>query len=77
MRWLIVVARNEPDLYEIIRKDHLGDDSITVILDRRRTERRQRSDPPITNRRHAERRRQDIGPALIKEGWAEIRLLED
>jgi hypothetical protein len=77
MRWLIVVARDEPDLYEIMRKDHFGEESITVILDRRRTERRRRSDPDVPNRRHTERRHRDIDRALINEGWAQIRLPED
>ncbi len=35
MRYLIVVARNEPALYEHLRQRHTGDKSVRVVVDRR------------------------------------------
>ena len=77
MRWLIVVARGQPVVYKHIRRDHFGDQGITVIRDRRRTQRRQRRESHFPDRRRAERRCHDIATDLWAQGWAEIRLPED
>jgi hypothetical protein len=73
-RRLIVVARDEPDLYDYIRRDNVGDDSVVVLLDRRRGQRRRGEEPHLPERRQAERRRHDIDVLLVTEGWAEVRL---
>ena len=77
MHWLIVVARGQPVLYNSIRRDHFGDQSIIVIRDRRRTQRRRRLESHLPDRRRAERRHHDIAAELWRQGWAEVWLPED
>jgi hypothetical protein len=76
MRWLIVVARDEPGLYDCISRDNCGDDSVVVITDRRKADRRQCGAVRSPERRQADRRRRDIERQLTTKGWAEIRLGE-
>ena len=76
MRRLIVVARDEPDLYDYIRRDNVGDDNVVVLLDRRRTQRRRLKEPRVPERRRGERRHYDIDVLLMTEGWAEVRFPE-
>jgi hypothetical protein len=71
---LIIVARDEAGLYDSIRRDQLGDESVRVITDRRSTARRLRMEPHIPDRRRGERRRNDIEPFLLKRGWAQVTL---
>ena len=77
MRRLIVVSSYDRSLYEAIRKYHRGDERVTVILDRRRTERRRRSDPQAPDRRRAERRLRNVSPELVAQGWADVWLPDD
>ena len=71
---LIIVARDEVDLYDHIRRDQFGGESIKVITDRRSTDRRLRMEAHIPDRRRGERRRYDIEPLLLTQGWAEVTL---
>jgi hypothetical protein len=71
---LIVVARDEAALYHRIRRDRLGDDAVRVITDRRSTHRRLQLEVYIPDRRSGERRRYDIDPLLLTQGWAEVTL---
>jgi membrane protein implicated in regulation of membrane protease activity len=73
---LIIVARDEVDLYDSIRRDQMGDETVRVITDRRRTDRRLRMAAHIPDRRRGERRRYDIGPLLLTKGWAQVTLPE-
>ena len=57
VRYLLIVARNQPDLWRYLKGNFAGDEKVEVILDRRRGERRQRSQPHEPDRRQAERRR--------------------
>jgi hypothetical protein len=52
-RYLIVVARTEPAVYEHLRNRHLGDPKVRVMLDRRGAVEYESSDnpPPIDRRR--------------------------
>jgi hypothetical protein len=52
-----------------------GDEIVIVITDRRRADRRHRLDTYVVERRRAERRRYDIGPLLLTQGWAEVKPL--
>lgn len=58
VRYLLLVARNQPDLWRYLKNNFAGDQKVEVILDRRRGERRQRIEPHEPERRRAERRRQ-------------------
>jgi hypothetical protein len=75
---LIIVARDE-DLYDYIRRGHFGvrrgqfgDETVRVITDRRSTARRLRMDAHLPDRRRGERRRYDIEPLLLAQGWAQV-----
>lgn len=77
IRRLIIVARDELDLYDFIRRDQLGDETVAVITDRRRCDRRSRGQTQdrLPDRRQGDRRRRDIEPRLLADGWAEVTLL--
>jgi len=51
MRYLIIVARNEPTLYEHLRKRHGGDAAVCVVVDRRGPGRVAADVPPVERRR--------------------------
>jgi hypothetical protein len=69
---LIIVARDEPALYHLIDRSHVGDNSVRVITDRRSTDRRRQLEVYIPDRRCGERRRRNIDPTLLAAGWAEV-----
>ena len=77
-RRLIVVARDEPDLYDYIRRDQFGDDHVVVISDRRLGDRRAGRDRRgaarggAQDRRRTDRRRCDIDDLLRVHGWGEV-----
>ena len=54
-RYLIVVARTEPAVYEHLRNRHVGDPKVKVVLDRRGAPDADSMDgPPPVDRRHRE-----------------------
>jgi len=57
VRYLLIVARNQPDLGHYLKNNFAGDEKVEVILDRRRGARRQRIQPHEPERRQADRRR--------------------
>jgi hypothetical protein len=71
---LIIVARDEVDLYDRICRDQLGDEAVRVITNRRSIDRRLRLEVYIPDRRRDERRRYDIAPLLLTQGWAQVTL---
>ena len=58
VRYLVIVSRTEPDLYNYLRRAFSGDKKVQVFLDRRQGQRRQRVQPYEPERRRADRRRQ-------------------
>jgi len=58
VRYLLIVARNQPDLCHYLKNNFAGDEKVEVILDRRRGDRRQRIQPHELERRRGERRHQ-------------------
>ena len=77
---LIIVARDD-DLHDYIRRGHFGirrgqygDETVTIVPDRRSTARRRRVNEHVPERRVAERRCYDIEPVLLARGWAEATL---
>jgi hypothetical protein len=69
---LIIVARDGVDRYDRIRRDQLGDEAVRVVTDRRSTDRRLQLEVYIPDRRLGERRRYDIAPLLLRQGWAQV-----
>jgi hypothetical protein len=55
-RYLIVVQRNEPELYEHLRRRSHDLGFVEVLLDRRQLERRRRRGSGTPERRQADRR---------------------
>jgi hypothetical protein len=74
VRRLIIVARGQTVLYARIRAVLLGDDAAEVILDRRNAERRRQLEVFIPERRRSERRRHNVEPLLLGQGWADVSL---
>jgi hypothetical protein len=69
---LIIVARDKVDLYDRLRRDQSGQQAVTVVADRRRTDRRRKLELFIPERRLAERRHCDVSQLLVTQGWAEL-----
>mgnify|MGYP001576173098 CR=1 FL=1 len=57
VRGLIIVARDEPDLWHYLTRDFAGNEGVQVRLDRRYGERRQRVQRCEPERRRTDRRR--------------------
>ncbi len=72
-RLLCVVAREQPDLYDILSQRFSGIPEVHVILDRRRGERRQPVQSSEPERRRADRRFQWTDAVLRAHGLVIIR----
>ena len=60
VRYLLIVAANQPDLWRYLTDNFTGDAKVEVILDRRRGERRQRIERHEPERRRARRRQPSL-----------------
>jgi hypothetical protein len=69
---LIIVARDQAGLYDYIRRRHSGNQTVSVITDRRRADRRHEIEAHVPDRRRGERRRHDIEGVLRAQGWAQV-----
>ena len=69
---LIIVARDHGELYDRLRQDRTGNDTVRIIPDRRSADRRRRLQVYIPERRLTERRRFDVAPLLVTQGWAQV-----
>ncbi|HSB42803.1 MAG TPA: adenylate/guanylate cyclase domain-containing protein [Methylomirabilota bacterium] len=69
---LFVVARHNIQLYDYLKREYAGE-PVTVILDRRHGERRERAEPTATERRSVERRRQiRVDESIRTRGFAVV-----
>lgn len=66
--WLIVVRRDEPELYDYLRRRFQGMRSVEVILDRRAGERRRSDQRPLAQERRMRPRRQRLS-AEDRDWW--------
>jgi hypothetical protein len=76
-RLLFIVGSNRPDFYESLRRTFRGDDTVQIVLDRRRGERRTPRRvvrrPPGREQRGADRREQlEIQRQLRSRGYAVV-----
>ena len=69
-RRLIIVARDEMDLYRSIVADLSADPLTDVIFDRRLGQRRRPLAQRVPERRRSDRRRVDIAALLNSQGYA-------
>jgi len=67
---IFIVARSHPDLYDFLSQELSGARNIRVLLDRRRSEQRQRFEELTEERRRAERRREELDQDLRDWGFA-------
>ena len=76
MAHLFIVSRQSPDLYVYLAREFSSEPEVTVILDRRRRERRGPSgEGTATDRRRTERRlKAEIATQLSTLGYAFVRL---
>jgi hypothetical protein len=56
IQYLVIAARNHPDLYSYLRRQFTGDHTVQVLLDRRYDERRRVGDARKPDRRRGDRR---------------------
>ena len=71
---LIIIARDDVDLYDRLRRGQPGDEVVRVITNRRSADRRLQLQVYIPDRRSGDRRRYDIDSLLLTQGWAEVTL---
>lgn len=72
---LIVIARDQPRLYEYARRSFAGNPTVEVVLDRRRAERRRDEQSRAPERRRGDRRLTlEVDDRLRTVGWAIVRL---
>jgi hypothetical protein len=73
---LFIVARQQPDLFSYLSREFSAESDVTVIVDRRRGERRTAPQPPtLADRRQSDRRlKAEIIGQLSTLGYAFVRL---
>ena len=72
---LLVVARHRRELYEEIKRAFAGHETVQVILDRRVSQRREKKNSPMLDRRRNERRsRSAMDEQLRTIGWSLVLL---
>ena len=74
MRYLVIVSRDEPRLYEYLKNQFAGRPHVDVVLDRRHGQRRQRATLAPLERRQAERRQRLMDEDLASLGVAIARI---
>ena len=74
-RLLFVVSREQPQRYESLAHAFSGDEEVKVIFDRRRAERRRRSQTRGVERRRRERRSAIRAWAVGAVGWIRVALV--
>jgi len=62
---MVIVPRTAPALFAYLKEKFADDQTISVILDRRITERRRLHEAPRTERRQADRRRSGRDYAIV------------
>ena len=73
-RLLFLVARDQPDLWDQLNKEFARED-VSVLVDRRRGERRRAQHVKAENRRNADRRsRADVDQEVQARGFSVIRI---
>jgi hypothetical protein len=72
-RLVFVVSRNEPERYAFLKHAFDGEDTVEIVLDRRRGERRRQSAVSMPDRRRVERRTLVRDGELDRLGWTLVR----
>jgi hypothetical protein len=69
---LFVVSRAQPQRYDSLTHAFGGEEDVKIIFDRRRSERRQRSQVPVVERRSRDRRSAIRAWAVGAVGWIRV-----
>jgi hypothetical protein len=74
-RYLLIVARDQRELFDYLSRDFAPDHDVQVLFDRRFDERRHASDDDghAAERRQADRRQGDIEMKLATVGFAVVK----
>lgn len=72
-RYLVIVARERPDLYERLVRALASDTAIRVLMDRRSEDRRQDAGSHAEERRQSQRRDRNVDEMLQKDGVVFLR----
>ena len=62
---MVIVPRTAPALFAYLKEKFADDQTISVVMDRRVTERRRRRDAPSTERRQVDRRQAGRDYAIV------------
>lgn len=75
-RYLLVVARHQREFYDAIQRAFAGHETVRLILDRRVSQRRQRTGAFLLDRRRSDRRRTSsaVDEQLRTLGWSLVPL---
>lgn len=76
VRYLVIVSRERPDLYEELTRRFAGDPTARVFYDRRVGDRRQREHPTADERRGTDRRQStmQVTAGLWLAGYVIVRV---
>ena len=74
MRYLLIISRDEPKLYEYLKNHFAGRPDVDVVFDRRHRQRRQRTASAPLERRQADRRQRSVDEDLAALGVAIARI---
>lgn len=72
-RLVFVVSRNEPERYEFLMHAFNGEETVEIVLDRRRGERRHQSAVSMPDRRRLDRRTLVRDGEIDRLGWTLVR----
>ncbi len=73
-RLLFIVSQERRELYDTLRQVLANEKNVEVVLDRRILKRRQREEPPASERRRFGRRGRSLEEAEVHtRGWTVVR----
>jgi hypothetical protein len=72
-RLVFVVSRQQPERYDFLKRAFNDEETVEIVLDRRRSQRRRQSDPPAPERRRGDRRTLYRNGEIDRLGWTLVR----
>lgn len=72
-RLVFVVSRQQPERYDFLKRAFSDEETVEIVLDRRRGQRRRESVTSDTERRRSDRRTMDRNGEIDRLGWTLIR----
>jgi hypothetical protein len=72
-RLVFVVSRKQPERYDFLKRAFNDEETVEIVLDRRRGQRRRETTLPAPERRRADRRTLDRNGEIDRLGWTLLR----